>query len=101
MDTIKDRNGRDLVDAEEIKKQWKESTELYRKDLNVLDSYNGVLSHPEPDILENKIKWALGSTAVNKASGCDRIPVELFRTTKDDAIKVLHSLCQQVWKTQQ
>ena len=75
--------------------------ELYKKDLNELDNYDGVVSHPEPDILECEVKWALGSTAVNKASGCDGIPVELFKTLKDDAIKVLHSICQQIWKTQQ
>ena len=75
--------------------------ELYKKDLNEPDYYDGVVSHPEPDILECEVKWALGSTAVNKASGCDGIPVELFKTLKDDAIKVLHSICQQIWKTQQ
>ena len=95
MGTIKDKNGRDLVDAEEIKKQWKENTEeLYKKDLNEPDYYDGVFSHPEPDILECKVQWALRSNAVNKASGCDEIPAELFRSLKDDAIKVLHSLCQ-------
>ena len=100
--TIKDRNSRDLVDAEEIKKRRKEyMEELYKKDLNELDYYDAVVSHPEPDILEHEVKWALGSTAVNKASGCDGIPVELFKTLKDDAIKVLHSVCQQIWKTQQ
>ena len=72
-----------------------------KKDLNELDYYNGVVSHPEPDILESKVKWALGSTAVNKASGCDGISIELFKTLKDDAIKVLHSVCQQIWKMQQ
>ena len=102
MGTIKDRNGRDLEDAEEIKKRWKEYTEeLYKKDLNELDYYNGVVSHPEPDILEREVNWALGSTAVNKASGCNEIPAELFKSLKDDAIKVLYSLCQQIWKTQQ
>ena len=75
--------------------------ELYRKDLNELDYYDGVVGHPEPDILECKVKWALRSTTVNKASGCDEIPAELFRSLKDDAIKVLHSLCEQIWKTQQ
>ena len=75
--------------------RWKEYTEeLYKKYVNELDYYNGVVSHPEPDILESKVKWALGSTAVNKASGCDGIPVELFKTLKDDAIKMLHSICQ-------
>ena len=75
--------------------------DLYKKDLNELDYYNGVVSHPEPDILECEVKWALRSTAVNRASGCDEIPAELFKSLKDDAIKVLHSLCQQIWKTQQ
>ena len=75
--------------------------ELYNKDLNEPDYYDGVISHPEPDILECEVKWVLGSTAVNKASGCDGIPVDLFKTLKDDAIKVFHSVCQQIWKTQQ
>ena len=74
---------------------------LYKKDLNEPDYDKGVISHPKPDILESEVMWAFGSTAVNNASGCDRIPVELFRILKDDAIKVLHSLCQQIWKTQQ
>ena len=100
MCTVKDRNGRDLVDAEEIKKRWKEYTEeLYKKDLNELDNYDGLVSHPEPDMLESEVKWALGSTAANKASGDDGIPAELFKILKDDAIKVLHSICQQIWKT--
>ena len=90
----KGQNGRDLVDIEEIKKRWKEyMEELYKKDLNEPDYYDGVVSHPEPDFLEYKVKWALASTAVSKVSGCDEIPVELFRTLKDDAIKVLHSIC--------
>ena len=80
MGTIKDINGRDLVDTEEIKKRWKEYTELYKKDPNEPDYYDGVVSHPEPNNLESKVRWALGSTAVNKASGCDRIPVELFKS---------------------
>ena len=101
MGTIKDRNSRELVDAEEIKNRWKEYTELYKIDLNELDCYNGVVSHPQPDILESEVKWALGSIAVNKASECDGIPEELFKTLKDDVFKVLHSLCQQIWKTQQ
>ena len=79
----------------------KYTEELYKKDFNEPGYYDGVISHPEPDILESKVKWALGSSAVNKASGCDRSPVELFKTLKDDAIKVLHSMCQQTWKTQQ
>ena len=75
--------------------------ELYEKDLNELDSYDGVVSYPEPDILEFEVKWALRSSAVNKASGCDEIPEKLFKSINDDAIKVLHSLCKQIWKTQQ
>ena len=102
MSMLKDVNCRDLVDAEEIKKRWKEYMEkLYKKDPNELDYLNGVVSHPEPDILKSKVKWALGNSAGNKASGCDGIPIELFKTLKDDAIKVLYSLCQQIWKTQQ
>ena len=94
MSTIKDKNGRDLVDAEEIKNRWKEYIEeLYKKDINEPDNCDGVVSHPEPDILECEAKWTLGKTAANKASGCDGIPVELFQTLKDDAIKVLHSIC--------
>ena len=97
MGTIKDKNGRDLVDTEEIKKRWKEyMEELYKKDLNEPDYYNDVFSHPEPDILECEVKWALRSTAVNKASGYDEIPVKLFKSLKDEAIKILHSLCQQI-----
>ena len=97
MGTIKDINGRDLVDTEKIKKKWKEYTEeLYKKDPNEPDYYNGVVSHPEPNILESKVRWALGRTAVNKANGCDRIPVELFKILKEEAIKVLYSLCQQI-----
>ena len=102
MGTIKDKNGRDLVDAEETKKRWKEyMEELYKKDLNEPDYYDTVVSHPEPDTLECEVKWALRRTAVNKASGCDEISAELFKSLKDDAIKVLHSLCQQIWKAQQ
>ena len=102
MGTIRDRNGKDLVDTEEVKERRKEyMEELYEKDLNETDYYNGVVSHSEPDILEREVNWALGSTAVNKASGYDGIPAELFKTLKDDAINVLHSLCQQIWKTQQ
>ena len=102
MGTIKDKHGRDRVDAEEIKKRWKEYTEeLYKKDLNEPDHYNGVVSHPNPDILECEAKRALRSTAVNKASGCNGTPKELFKSLKEDAIKMLHSLCQQIWKTQQ
>ena len=102
MGTIKDKNGRDIVNTEEIRKRWKEYTEeLYKRDLNELDYYDGVISHAEPDILECKVKWALRRTAVNKASGCDEIPAELFKSLMEDATKVLHSLYQQVWKTQQ
>ena len=97
MCRIKHKNGRDLIDAKEIKKRWKEyMEELCKKDLNELDYYDVVVSHPEPDILESKVKWALRNTAVNKASRCDGIRVELFKTLKDDAIKVLHSLCHQI-----
>ena len=98
MGTIKNRNGRDLIDAEEFKKRQKN---CIKTDINEPDNYDGVAGHPEPDILECKVKWALRSTTVNKASGCDEIPAELFRSLKDDAIKVLHSLCEQIWKTQQ
>ena len=102
MDTIKDRNGTDLTEAEDIKKRWQEYTEeLYKKDLNDSDNHNGVITHLEPDILEFEVKWALGSIPMNKAGGGDGIPVELFQILKDDAVKVLHSICQQIWKTQQ
>ena len=97
MRTIKDINCRDLVDSEEVKKRWKEyKEEPYKKCPDEPDGYNGGVSHPEPDILESEVKWALGSTAVNKASGCDGISIELFKTLRDDAIKVLHSICQQI-----
>ena len=93
MDTMKDKNGRNLVDTEEIKKRWKEyMEELYKKGTNEQGYHAVVVSHPEPDILEYKVKWALRSTAINKASGCDEIPAELFRSLKNDAIKVLHLL---------
>ena len=99
MGTIKDRNGRYLIDAENIKKRWKEyMEELYKNDFNESNNYNGVVSHPEPDVLECEVKWALGSTAMNKASGCNEIPLELFKTLKDGVIKVLHSICRQSWK---
>ena len=102
MGPIKDKNGGDLVDTEEIEMRWKEYTEeLYKKGLNEPDCCNGFFSHPESDILECKVKWALRSTTVNKASGCDEIPAELFRSLKDEAINVLHSLCEQSWKNQQ
>ena len=90
---------RDLVDAEEIKKRWKYMEELYKQDLNEPDYSDGVASHQEPDILECEVKWALRSIAINKASGCDEISAELFRSLQDDDIEVLHSLCQQIWKT--
>ena len=89
MDTIKDRNGMDLIEAEDIKKRWQECTELYRKDLNDPDNHDGVITHLEPDVLESEVKWALGSIATHKASGGDGIPVELFQVLKDDAVKVL------------
>ena len=90
------------VEAEDIKKRWQEHTEeLYKKDLHDPDNHSGVITHLEPDILECEVKWALESITMNKASGCDGIPVELFQILKDDAVKVLHSICQQIWKTQQ
>ena len=102
MGTIKDRNGRDLTGAEDIKKKWQEYTEeLYIKDLHDPDNHNGVITHLELGILEYKVRWALGSITTNKASGGDGIPVELFQILKDDAMKVLHTMCQQNWKTQQ
>ena len=101
MGTIKDRNGLDLREAEEIKKRWQEYTELYKKDLHDSDNHNGVITPLEPDILECKVKWALGSITMNKASGGDRIPAELCQILKNDTVKVLHSICQQIWKTQQ
>ena len=92
----------DLTEAEDIKKRWQEYTEeLYKKDLHDQDNYNGVITHLEPDILECEVKWALESITTNKASGGDGIPVELFQILKDDAVKVLHSICQKIWKTQQ
>ena len=101
MGTLKDRNGMDLTEAEDIKKRWQAYTELYKKDLHDLDNHDGVITHLEPDSLECKVKWALGSITTNKASGGDGIPVELFQILKDDAMKVLRSICQQIWKTQQ
>ena len=101
MGTIKDRNGGDLTEAVAIKRRWQEYTELYKKDLHDPDNHDGVITHLEPDILECKVKWALGSITMNKASRVDGIPVELFQILKDDAVKVLHSMCQQIWKTQQ
>ena len=95
-------NGMDLTEAEDIKKRWQEYTgELYKKDLHDPDNHDAVITHLEPDILECEVKWALGSMTTNKASGGDGIPVELFQILKDGAVKVLHSICQQIWKTQQ
>ena len=97
MGTIKDRNGMALTEAEDIKKRWQEYTEeLYKKDLHDPDNHSGVITHLEPDILECKVKWALGSITTNEASGGDGTPVELFQILKDDAMKVLHSICQQI-----
>ena len=91
----------DLTGAEDIKKRWQEYTEeLYKKDLHDPDNLDGVITHLEPDILEHEVKWALGSITMNKASGCDGIPVELFQILEDDAVQVLHAICQQIWKTQ-
>ena len=102
MGSIKDRNGRDLTEAEDIKKRWQEYTEeLYKKDLQDPDNHDGLITLLEPDILECEVKWALGSITTNKASGGDGIPDELFQILRDDAVKVLHSICQQIWKTQQ
>ena len=101
MGTIKDRNGMDLTEAEGIKKRWQEYTELYKKDLHDPDNHDGEIIHLEPDILECKVKWTLGSITMNKASGGDEILAELFQILKDNAVKELHSICQQIWKTQQ
>ena len=101
MGSIKDRNGRDLTEAEDIKKRWQEYTEeLYKKDLHDPDHHDGVITHLEPDILECEVQWALGSITTNKARGGDGISVELFQIQKDVSVKVLHSICQQIWKTQ-
>ena len=100
MGSIKDRNGMDLTEAEDIKKRWQEYTEeLYKKVLHNPGNHDGVIIHLEPDNLECEVKWALGSITTNKASENNGIPVELFQILKDDAVKVLHSLCQQIWKT--
>ena len=102
MGIIKDRNGMDLTEAEDIKKRWQEYTEeLYKKDLYDPDNQNGVITHLEPDILECEVKWVLGSITTDKASGGDGIPAELLQVLKDAAVKVLHSICQPIWKTQQ
>ena len=104
MGSLKDRNDRDLTEAEDIKKRWQEYTEeLYKRDLHNPDNHDGVITHThlETGILEYLVKWALGSITTNKASGGDGIPVELFQILKDDTVQVLHSVCQQIWKTQQ
>ena len=102
MVKIRDRNCIDLTEAGDIKKRWQEYTkELYKKDLNDLDNHDGVITHLEPNILECEVKWTLGSITTNKASRGDGISVELFQILKDDALKVLHSICLQMWKTQQ
>ena len=102
MGTIKDTNGVDLTEAEDSKKRWQEYTgELYKKVIHDQDNHDGVITHLEPDVLECEVNWALESIAMNKASGGDGIAVELFQILKDDAVKVLHSICQQVWKAQQ
>ena len=100
--SIKDRHGLDLIEAEDIKKRWQEYTEeLYKKDLHDPDNHDDVITNLEPDILECEVKWALESITRNKASGGDGIPVELFQILKGDAVKVLHPICQQIWRTQQ
>ena len=97
--TIKDRNGMDLTETEDIKKRWQEHTEqLYKKDLHDPDNHDGEITHLESDILECEVKWALGSITMNKVSGGDGIPVKLFQILKDDAVKVLHSICQEIWQ---
>ena len=101
LGTIKERNSMDLTEAEDIKKWQEYMEELYKKDLNDPDNHNGVIAHLELDVLEREVKWALGSITMNKISGGDGIPVELFQVLKDDAVKVLHSICQQILKTQQ
>ena len=101
LNKIKDRNGMDLTAAEDIKKRWQKHTELYKKDLHDPYNHNVVITHLEPDILECEVRWALGSITINKASVGDGIPVELYQILKDDAVKVLHSIYQQIWTTQQ
>ena len=102
MGSIKDRNGKDLTEAEDVKKRWQEYTEeLYKKDRHDPDNHNGVITHLKLDILECEVKWALGNITMNKASGGDGIPVELFQIVKDEAVKVVYSICHQTWKTQQ
>ena len=102
MGTIKDRNGMDLTEAEDIMKRWQEYTEeLYNKDLHDPDNHDGMITHIEPDSLDCEVKWALENITISKASGSDGIPIELFQILKDDAVKVLHSICQQIWETEQ
>ena len=102
MGSIKDRNSTDITEAEDIKKRWQVYTyELYKKYVHDPDNHDSVITHLDPDIMECEVKWALESITTNKASGCDGIPVELFEILKDDSVKVLHSICQQIWKTQQ
>ena len=101
MGSTKDRNGMDLTEAEDIKKRWQEYAELYEKELHDPDNHDGLITHLGQDILECEVKWALESITMNKSSGDDRIPVEPFQILKDDAVKVLHSICQHIWKTQQ
>ena len=91
----------DLTESEDIKRWWEYTEELYKKDLHNQDNHDSVITHLQPDILEYKVKWGLGNIVMKKASECDGIPVELFQILKDDAVKVLHSICQQIWKTQQ
>ena len=98
MGSVKERNGRDLIEAEDIKKRWQEYTEMYKKDLHDPENHDGVITHLEPDILECEVKWSLGSITTNKTSGGDGIPLVLFQILEDDAVKVLHSICQQMWK---
>ena len=102
MGSVKDRNGMDITEAEDIKKRWQEYTEeLHKKDLHDPENHDGVITHLEPDILKCEDKWALGSITTNKANESDGIPVELFQILKDDLVKVLHSICEQIWNTQQ
>ena len=101
MGSIKDRNGKDLTEAEEINKRWQEYRKQYKKGFNDPDNHDGVVTYLEPDILVCEVKWALGNITTNKASGGDGIPAELFQILKDDPVKVLHSICQQIWETYQ
>ena len=101
MGPIKERNSKDLIEGEEIKKMWQEYKELYKKGLNDLDNQDGVVTHTEPDILDCEVKWALGTVTTNEVNRGDGIPAKQFLILKDDAVKVLHSICQQIWKTQQ